>query len=234
MAISFDTVSGQAGGSGRSSLSWSHTNSGNILYVGGFLDGGSTSEFITGINFNGTPMDQAQKLQRSLSAPNWFAWAYLYVLKNAPIGTYTVEITASSSIYIDGGMAVSYFDADIVSQPDNASANRAEIATTVTNSITTIADNCWTVCYGYADNGSVAAGTGLTSRATQSNVFIIGDSNGPTTPAGSVSMTINGAANSNLGILMSSFDPSTGPTETIVGSSTPSASFAKKYTAFAY
>lgn len=178
--IQYDASASATGGSGLTSLSASHfvcDEQNRGLFVSVFIDGGSTSEFITGITANGDAMTQLSKQQRS--APDTNSWSYVYYLANPDAGIYNVTVTTSASCYIDGMISASYTGVKQTGIPDasNTAANRNATASAT---ITVVAANSWAMAYGYADNGDEGWTTwSPTNRKTNVSTFTqFADSNG--------------------------------------------------------
>lgn len=217
MAIAFDIAVDGLQNTGTS-LSWNHTCSGSlgILWVGFNGDNIGGADDITSVTYNGVAMTLADKQVGGATGGD--RNTYLYYLIGPATGSHTVTINCSGSHLLQGGSA-SYTGAKTSGQPDAHTIN-AEINPvfqTLTTSLTTSADNCWTIlvenCY---DGGTPpVAGTNSTRRtfdATNGGWGLF-DSNGAIHPAGSFSMTTTRGANPfNLEILhvMASFQPDTG------------------------
>lgn len=209
--VTRDSVSTAAGGSGLTSLTWSHTNSGDILRVSAFIDGGSPSEVLSGITYpkGGTPtaLTFVSKLQRA--APDSNAWTYIYELIAPDTGTHNIVVSTSASAFIGLAIGRSYKGAS-ATQPHNHNEGSQHLAgTSISRAVTTTVDNSWVEAYGYGDNGGIGVGTGMqTAFGTISDVSIAGDSQAIVTPAGSYTLGIT-ALNGNLGVMVCDIAPST-------------------------
>jgi len=206
MAIAFDNATVSNGST--SALTFNHTIGANgtnrIVFVGGTIDGSKT---ITGATYGGTSMTLID------SQPSSTTTDYLFYLLNPPTGTSSVVLTGSGTAFIYGG-AVSYSGVKQSGQPDNKAKTSTTSGTSLTNSLTTVADNCWTVMsFGNAASG-VTAGTGETSRLSSNGQFMMADSAGPISPAGSYSMTTtyDSSGGNQIGTVMASFAPYVAPT----------------------
>ena len=131
--------------------------------------------------------------------------SYLYYLLNPKLGANNLVVTTSSGTMLAAN--ASYSGAQQNGVPDSSATLGA--SGNASQSSTSVADNCWFVAAGSNQTASVGAGTGVTSRATNSNEVLIGDSNGVKTPPGSYTMQITGTG--NTGIIMASFAPRTAP-----------------------
>jgi hypothetical protein len=126
---------------------------------------------------------------------NAAAFTYLYCLFAPATGANNVVCTASASTQFNS-MSVSYTGA-VQSNAVDAS-NTSSITAAALNfstTVTTVADNCWTICYA-ANDTNVFASNSDTRRGTNvgGNIF---DSNAAITPAGSKTMTqtVTGSGN---------------------------------------
>ena len=159
---------------------------------------------ITSVTWNGV----ACTLIDSQQDPN-VTIGYLYYIVNPTTGV--ISVTRANTGISMAVFATYYTGARQTGIPDN-STKGSGIAGSLTGTLTTVADNCWTVMVVYGDNGSLAASTGSTARGTNllANTANCFDSNGPKTPAGSTSMSATFGAGSNYNYVMASFAPSGG------------------------
>ena len=200
MAIAFDTITTPANVT-ATSLTFSHTTTGanRILFVGILTGGG---DIVTGVTYAGVSMTLVNK--NILASGNVI---YLYVLVAPASGANNVVVSQSASAFLDAA-AISYTGAKQSGQPD-ANTTGAGTGTSLTTTLTTIADNSWTVEI-FRDpnlNQIPTAGAGTTLRNNTQYVSIL-DSNGPKTPAGSTSLIANVTSSStDLGTVMASFAP---------------------------
>jgi hypothetical protein len=200
MAISYDT-SAYHGGTNATSITFAHVDgvgSNRILWVGILTGGGDT---VTGVTYNGVAMTQASK-NTSMPSTNVL---YLYYLVNPATGSNNIVVSQTGSGYLNAA-STSYFGASQTGQPDASTTNYSAATSALTTTVTTIADNCWTVMAGRAmDSSTISAGTGTTLRVGTYLVCML-DSNGPKTPAGSTSLVfINNTG--RVGSAMASFSP---------------------------
>lgn len=202
MAIALDTVSSRQASDGTGNpLTFSYTCTGSnlILFVGVNAD----SNTLTGATYNGVAMTEVGNVQTPASR-----WNYLYMLIGPATGAHNVVVSTSGATTIIG-YAISYTGAKQSGQPDASSTNTGTAVTTLTTSVTTIEDNCWTVAtsrtgpLGYPCSG----GAGTTMRSNGVNADDIGDSNGALTPPGSKSLIFNPSSATNIGMVMCSFAP---------------------------
>lgn len=201
MAIAFDATSGGRLTPPGTSYTLSHTCSGTnrILFVGA----GSLNDTITSVTYGGTSMTLVAKSSYPGSGRIGTA---LYYLINPASGANNIVVSSSASDNITIA-AASYTGAKQSAQPDaNSTTNNA--ASSVTGSVTTVADNCWLVMAAVNDQNNFTAGSGTTMRQTDPN-YSIGDSNAAKTPAGSHSLTFNISPSASNGAVIASFSPAT-------------------------
>lgn len=212
MAIAFDNVVDLGLTLSGTSLSGNITVSGSnrILRVGCFGDlvsGDATGVKITGVTADAAAMNLIAKIAENNGAtPGADRWVYLFELPGIASGSVAVVISASSAIAI-GGAAASYNGAAQAGQPDAFTTNFGN-NTTITTSLSSIADNCWFSLVAKQSAATPTAGTGATTRVTSTSGIVLMDSNGPKTPAGSYSMTADASLTGDFAIIMASFSPS--------------------------
>lgn len=197
MAIAFDTSTSYFSNSGTSH-SWSHTTSGTdrILWVNVMNSSGVS---ISSVTYNGVGMTNA--VNSGASQRNT-----LFYLVNPASGSNTVTVTLASSSYCYTNSA-SYTGAEQSGQPDATNGQNSSTAT-LTTSVTTTDDNCWTVLGArQASTGNTSAGTGTTQREAHAGYTQFYDSNAAITPAGSTSLQTTQSASGTTGHAMASFSP---------------------------
>lgn len=203
MAIAFDAAS-NGGSNSVTELTVSHTCTGDnrILFVGIQTSGGTDN--VSGVTYATVAMTRINTIATGGIGNNR---SFLYYLIAPATGANNIVVTATASVNIRIANG-SYTGARQSGVPDaSGTANAASPATSVSKSITTVADNSWTVSHGVDAAATLSAGTGTTQRAvfsTASSIF--GDSNGAITPAGAYSMAWNHTAE-DIGMTMASFAP---------------------------
>ena len=121
-------------------------------------------------------------------------------LKSPATGSNSLVATADGSTEIYVG-AMFHTLANVTTQPDVVGKQNNILGTTITQTVTTVADNVWLLCCTLADAGGLAPSTGSTTRGSILNTaFGVFDSNGAKSPAGSYSMvqTINNGNNAGI------------------------------------
>lgn len=195
---------GNNGGT-TNSLTFSYTcgsGSNRLLVVAIAGDVVAGADDITGVTYNGVAMSLACKT----AGGNRFN--YFYYLVNPASGANNVVISATTSHYLLAGAA----DYTGISALDATNTNSGASITTLTTSLTTIANNCWVILIGNSYDGGPQqnAGTGSTRRTFDAafGIWTLFDSAAAITPAGSYSMTstVPGSA-TNMSHCMASFSP---------------------------
>ena len=207
MAIAFDAATN--GGWDESSLTFPHTTSGNdrILFVYAVAYDSPDGDVLTGITYGGVAMTPIDK--KGMQAT---VMGYLYYLINPATDENDVIVSSSSADYLQAG-AVSYTGAKQSGQPD-ASTTALSTDTSVTTTLTTVADNSWTVIGSHQATG---VGAGTTKRVDISPTIteaVIADSNGAITPAGSTSLVTTFTSSASQARVMASFAPAAEATTT--------------------
>jgi hypothetical protein len=161
---------------------------------------------ITGVTYNSVSMTLAAKR----ATANVSRFIYQYYLLAPASGAHNVVVTSTTNHYLIG-TATSYSGVKQSAQPDASATNDTGGVnnTTLTTSVTTVADNSWTVlCGGAYDASPQTAGTGSTLRKTDAtNSQTIFDSNAAKTPAGSTSMAFGMTGSVAMGAVLVSYAP---------------------------
>ena len=195
MAIAFDTSNSAAVTDTSSTIAHTCTGDNLILFAAGYSDQAPTS-----VQYNGVDMTQIGTAATGVR---------LYYLINPATGNNNFVFTAGSSGAIWYATA-SYTGVKQSGVPDATNQTTSLPGTSTSLSVTTVADNCWTVAAILANNGSLSAGTGSSNvEANIDGSSRVGffDSGSAITPAGSYSMGFNYASGSAGGIVMASFAP---------------------------
>lgn len=210
MAIALDTSTRSSITTGTS-ITWAHTVTGSdTMGFAGAAEGGTSSDLLTGITWNGSAMTAAGTGKVQVPAD---AWVYLYYVVAPTTGN--IVASFSGTVTDAYGYGASYTGAKQTGQPDGSTTNTGSTINSLTTSVTTTADNSWGVLIGGSSNYTLGADTGYTERqasgATGGIGSTFGDSNGPKTPAGSLSLAIKrNLGNTNIGAVMATFSPSGG------------------------
>lgn len=193
-AIAFDNSVDGGGGSGNLTFGISCSSSANrILFVTDVQFTGSVSA----ITYNGVAMTKLTSITNAGLGQTINLW---YLVAPAS-GANTISVTASGT---HNYSADSYIGVSQTGAIDNFSSNTLTSGTTYTTSITTIANNAWTVATIMATNNlTVGTGTTFRTRANGNNNLEFFDSNGPKTPAGSTSLVVTSTTGTFSSIIVS-------------------------------
>lgn len=198
MAIAYESVAD--GSVTDTSLTYAHTVGGSNRLLMLTVNYSNTTEDITSsVTYAGVAMTQIDHVIQGDS--NLVA---LYYLIAPTVGTNNVVITLSDSRFM-AAVSVNYVGCAQTS-PINASNTQTLTSTTTHDaSITTTVDNCWAV-YAMRANAAVSAGTGATKRGTLNNGGIF-DNNSPKVSAGSETVEVDTAGNTNSRGVIAAIEP---------------------------
>lgn len=181
MAIAFDNTAAFSDSSLNKTFSYTVTGSNTILFVGFLTSAGGT---ISTVTYAGVSMTASQVGANGTTS---------YYLINPATGANNLVVTWSGGAIACG--IVSYTGAKQSSQPDNSGATTASSSTSVTNTLTSVADNCWHTMFVWNDSqgSNISAGTGTTKRTVPTNLdATVFDNNAAITPAGSNAIVASG------------------------------------------
>lgn len=207
--IAFDTAVYGGFNLAVTSKSYSHTCTGSdlILIVMAWTSFGAKT--VSGVTYNsismteiGTDVDDASG-NRHLSV--WY-------LVNPTTGAHNVVLTLNTSGNISA-ISASYTGASQTGQPDNTAAQPTTTTGDLITSITTVANNCWTILMvGGLGGLASSAGAGTTVRFDEfaDLGLVYADSNGAISPAGSTSLELTNASSQEYFGRIISISPSTG------------------------
>lgn len=188
MAVAYDSSS--QGFTGGTSGSFSHTCSGSNRYL--FVVSASV---VSAVEYNGVSLTLLTTYTPPSYGGNQAPILKVWGLADPATGANNVTFTTSAATTV---VASSYTGASS-SQPDalNTGETGADLATEITNTVTTITDNSWLVGFigGSANSGrSLVGGTSTTLRQSSSDgggsqpAIAIVDSNAAKTPVGGYSL----------------------------------------------
>lgn len=190
MAISFGSQSTAViQGSGSSqTMAFTTAGSDRFLLVGVLTQSNQTC---SGVTYNGVAMTQIGSPQFYVAAnENWSGW---YLL-NPAVGANNIVATFSGSC-VSGICPAYYTGVGSVDSTHDASGNPI---TSLANTFTTTANNCWLTSICRAAN-TLSAGSNTTVREASSAVLAC-DTNAPQTPAGTYSLNLTSASNDFMGM----------------------------------
>ena len=199
MAIALDAVTNNASAS-ATSLTYSHTCTGSnrMLFVWIWT---WTWDVVTWVTYAWVSMVQVGKIKQGAAAD----YCYLYCLFAPATWANNIVCSASSSVAWNS-MATSYTWVTQSNTMDaTATSSISSAALNFSTNLTTIANNCWSICYTinwtnvFASNSDTRRGTNVWW-----NIF---DSNSDITPAWSKTMTQTVSGSGNWWVVMASFSP---------------------------
>lgn len=184
MAIALDTSSSGNQEAGTS-VSYSYTVTGsNPVFIAAIM--ASSARTISNVTYGGVAMTLAGSRSTGTQPV-----AIYYITGITGANTFSASIDSSSFIYTSVASYTGVNQATPIDPGGSATANGSGTSTSVTGTVTTTADNAWTIM-GVRTNssGDSSASTGATQRVTNTGHLQLYDSNAAITPAGSTSMTV--------------------------------------------
>ncbi|HEX9061348.1 MAG TPA: hypothetical protein VF941_14305 [Clostridia bacterium] len=201
MAIARDshTFKGQTLGT---PVTWSHTCTGsNLALFVGIRNQSSNSDDVTSVTYNGVAMT----LIPGGKINNNGAYVYLYYLFAPATGTNTVSVSTSNAADTVTGFSVSYTGVKQSGMPD-ASNTATSATSSISASLTTVANNCWYIAIeGNNQNTISSTGGGLT-LLDQTGGAGSADSNG-SVAIGTYSPSFTLGGTSSSAMVVASFAP---------------------------
>lgn len=200
MAIAFDATASSflTGNPTGTSLTYNHTCTGSNLILLVSVHVYNAVDIVSGVTYNSVAMT---RLTQQIFSSDSNQRLYLYYLIAPATGTNQIAVTlsAGSLFTIMYSMSDSYTGVSQTGYPDATNSNTASGAGDIVGTVTTIANNAWTVMLsGSDDDNSNTAGSGTTIRVSSTGTNAardtFADSNGPKTPAGSISLTVTPSA----------------------------------------
>lgn len=211
MAIAFQSAVTLVRGTGTSiTTTGTFTGSNGILIAAVFT--ADITDLCSGVTFAGTAMTRINGTLFN-SAAYVSLW---YLLNPSTTASSSLTATFSSSATNSRVCGAFYTGAAQSGQMDANAVNSNAGGTTITGTVTSVADNCWAVMLAANDSGfGFSGGTATTLRsggATSDNLVLF-DGNAAKTPAGSVSLISNDAgSNSGHGLVIATIAPFIGST----------------------
>lgn len=201
MAITFDNfLNQQTSGPTDTSLTFAYTTAGSDRYLVVFvyLFAGDNC---TGVTYNGVAMTQLQKT----GTPAGSNQHYIYGLAAPASGANNVVISTSVGDTILG-YCISYNGAQQTTPADSSGVTtQAAGPTTISTSVTTVADNCWVASMIRNDVAAVTDNTNYVRRNVSS--VSVGDTNAALTPAGAKTITAGVDAGGNSSMISAAIAP---------------------------
>lgn len=184
MAIAFDAATDGGLVVPGTSLTWSHTCSGSdrLLRVG-VRSTQSITDNVTGVTYNGVALTLIGRVNggggfepRTVS---------LWELVNPASGAHDVVVSGTSDVIM--GESASY--TGVGAGHDHFNTAQTGAGSSLSVSVTPVADQCWIQGVFGNDVGDPSAGTGATERVSAGNGIGLYDNNAAISPAASTSMT---------------------------------------------
>ncbi len=203
MAIALDLANATQN-SNSSPLTWSHTCTGSNLILWVTVGYATVTTTISSVTYNGVSLTKLNSVSNAITQT-----VDLWYMIGPPTGANNVSIAFTGGSQVIG-ISTSYTGTNQSSQPDASAVNGPATATSFTQAVVTVADNCWAIFGGSHNSGSpITAGANTTVR-NQAEAILQGtfvcDTNSPKTPAGTDTMTATGDNAIWMGI-MASFSP---------------------------
>lgn len=192
MAIAFDSYS--EGAAAGSVCTVSHTCAGSNLILIVSARASPSTNTVTGVTYNGVAMTQIATITVDANDKE-----YLFYLLNPSTGTHDIVATQTGSNSVV--TAASYTGAKQSGQPDNSGTNSGS-GTTMTQTLTPVASNCWMVTFFDSTVSVVTQSTNTTLRGGSPSTFskTLGDTNGTISGATSMSATHSSGAWGTVGV----------------------------------
>ena len=187
MSVAFDAVA--SADATTTSLSYSHTCTGDNRVMLVLVKIFDTSNLVTGVTYNSVG---ATLIDSRQDASN--RWSYVYRLTAPATGANNVVVSLSASTGV-AAISQSYTGCTQTGVPDSFTTAVANVAA-VSMTTTTIANNAWLVSF-YGGGRSLSAVSGGVERryqGGQADQLYGYDSNGPKTPAGSITISATQAS----------------------------------------
>lgn len=187
-AIAFDNFTSYDGPGNENTSTFSHTNTGSNLFMVVHTRAVSGTETVTGTTYNAVSMTKSANLNVGVASNDNISFFY----KAGPSSGANNVVVSSSNSNLENHRAASYTGASQGAIDNTGSTNPGNSgATSLSLSITSVADNCWITAGLRNEAGDFTASVGTLRGA--GNAIAICD-NGPKTPAGSVTVTATHSA----------------------------------------
>lgn len=132
----------------------------------------------------------------------------LWYLLNPASGSNTLAGTFSETVAFGYDViAADYTGVKQSGQPDSSAVSGAVTNTTITQSTTTVADNCWLFGVSNVVGHTAGSNTIIRTSGTADTAISLIDSNSAQTPAGSYSLTVTGSSTGPWCMAVASFSP---------------------------
>lgn len=181
MAISFDNYTLYNGPGGESTMTQAVTVTGSNTFLFVDVRFQATTDQVTGVTCNGVAMTKLQFLNVGIAGNDGNTVFYLF-------GATTGNVVASLGTAVGSNLRIaSYAGVSNAGLDSSGNFNAGAPATTLSISLTSVADNSWMVGMMRNQAGAFTMTSGTDRSA--SDAVIIADSNGPIHPAGSATLS---------------------------------------------
>lgn len=210
MAIAFD-ASSDSGHVAASSITLAHTCSGSdrVLIVHTAIADTENVITVTGVTYGGVAMT---KIGSDAVGTTNARRTNMWILIAPATGANNIVATFSGTPSAWGDVVgVSYTGASQSSQPDATAQQVTAQTTSVSQAVTTIADNCILVGVGLAGSNAITVGANTYARVRSTNDEVVAFENSgpltPETPPGSFSLAYTSAGAYDLPLIVASLAP---------------------------
>jgi hypothetical protein len=204
MSISFDKCTqADLNGTGANSYTPGTGSNGLIVVV---VDGELSTDTVTGVTVNGNAMTLAGKSQIGTGVD--FGYFFYYFAGSLTGTALTIQVSASTGT--PHYTVASYFGMQQSGAVDGSAVFTSNSSSSISNSLTTVADNCWVISSAHNIVDEVRTITAGTARSNlNANFVAIIDTNAAVSPPASTTLgfTTNVSTNQHLGQIFVSFKP---------------------------
>lgn len=194
-----DTLSNYTVTGGTTSVGGTHQVNGSNNFLTAWVFSQTTTDDTTGVTYNGVAMTKVTSIAKNTTEGYLSCWRLI-----APAtGANTITATRSGGATGVFWISTANYNGIKQSAEDNSTSTTVIGSTSLTCTLTTVADNCYLVMGAFSDNGNVSAGASTTLQQSATTTPIISDSNGQKSPAGSYSLVNNSSSGNNVGIMLS-------------------------------
>lgn len=196
-AIAYDNSDANLPNTASSPVTRSFTVTGSNPALFNATDANDTgkTDIMTSVTYATVSMTKVKSQQGTATGGNDVVFLDLFFLPGCATGSNSIVETfttgAGKSIITDGAASYSGVQNTVI---DGTGGSTAAAVTTITNVVTSTADNCWHTMFIRVNNNNPSAGSGTTERnitPSSDGRFAFFDSNGVIHPAGSNTLTAN-------------------------------------------
>lgn len=208
MAIAFDAATANSSVSSVTSYSFNHTATGSnlVMVMFAFTNIATQADIVTSMTYNSVG---ATRIATQVITGYQNSRLYAYGLIAPATGTNSATVNLNTADFPEM-YVTTYTGAAQSGLPDASTSSDSAGATvaSLTETLTTIANNSWLVGVARSNTGIIGGSTNATSRATVGLNGITADSNAAITPAGSTTQVFTSSgANALMGAITVSVAP---------------------------